>query len=335
MRDLWPRRPFGGRSKTLPELLVPIVVTMLLVQPSAELPATPGDSTGAELLSDEEILLWASDAPGSEGLPLAEALTERNRDANRHDRIFTSVLQPSLTVLRPDTPNGTAVIVAPGGAYQRIVIDKEGLDIAKWLNGLGVTAFVLKYRLPGEGHRAPSDVPLEDAQRAMRILRCRAEMLRIDPGRVGVIGFSAGGHLAGSLAAYHAASVYTPVDRADRYSARPDFVILLYPVVGCDLARPDALARMPGLRQVVSKYPLPSGVSSEWPPTFLLHAADDATVPAEGSVRLFLALRACGVRAEIHVFQSGGHGFGIRSAEGPVAHWPMLCAEWMRGASIP
>lgn len=311
--------------------LVASVVTTLLVLLAAE---TSADPPGATPLPGEEILLWPGEAPGSEGLPLHETLTERSRDPDHHDRIFTNVLQPSLRVLRPAAANGTAVIVAPGGGYQRVVIDKEGLDIAEWLNGLGVTAFVLKYRLPGEGHAAPADVPLQDVQRAMRVLRSRAEALGIYPERIGIIGFSAGGHLAGSLAAYHGSRVYAPVDEADGHSARPDFVILVYPVVGDDFVEPDALARYPELRKVVSRYPLITGVSKDGPPTFLVHAADDASWHAEGSVRLFEALRAVGVPAEIHVFQNGGHGFGIRNAEGPVARWPMLCGEWMRQLGV-
>jgi len=295
--------------------------------------AEPGPDDAA-LLSGEEILLWPGDAPGSAGLALKETITERSDDPTHHDRIFTGVLSPSLRMLRPPSPSGAAVIVAPGGAYKRVVIDKEGRDISKWLNDLGVTAFVLKYRLPGEGHAAPADVPLQDGQRAVRVLRSRAAALGIDPGRIGIIGFSAGGHLAGALAGYHGARVYASVDEADRLSARPDFVILAYPAASRGFVRPEALARMPVLGQVVSKYPLEGGVSKDWPPTFLLHAADDASVPAEGSVRLFEALHAAGVPAEIHVFRTGGHGFGIKNAVGPIADWPMLCGEWMRALGV-
>jgi acetyl esterase/lipase len=314
-------------------LISTVVATLLLLFPGM-LFAAPADPSDAALLSGEEILLWPSDAPGSEGLSLDEKITERSRDLNRHDRIFTSVLHPSLRVHRPAAPNGAAVIVAPGGAYQRVVIDKEGRDISDWLNGLGVTAFVLKYRLPGEGHATPADVPLQDAQRAIRVLRSRAEELGIDPERIGMIGFSAGGHLAGSLAAYHDLKVYAPLDEADLESARPDFVILAYAAVGRENVEPGALAKLPIRRQVGSKYPLISGVSEQWPPTFLFHAADDGSVPVEDSARLFNALRASDVQAEIHVFQSGGHGFGIRDAVGPVAHWPMLCGEWMRDLGV-
>lgn len=318
---------------------VSAVGALLLVLVSPETPVAPDGSPDAASLPGEEILLWPGDAPGSGELPLQEVFTERSRDPSRHDRIFTGVLRPSLRMLRPAAPNGVAVIVAPGGAYQRFVIDKEGLDVAEWLNGLGVTAFVLKYRLPDEGHAAPADVPLQDAQRAMRVLRGRAESLGIDPQRIGILGFSAGGHLAGSLAAYPDSAVYSPVDDADQQSARPDFVVLVYPVVNTGFTQPDVLERYPGLRLAVSKYPLePSLVqpeaSKEWPPTFLLHTADDPSVSDEGSLRLYHALRAAGEPAEIHVFRRGGHGFGIRNAEGPVARWPALCGEWIRSLGV-
>lgn len=318
------------------------VLAILLVLLPAR-PATPEEPSAATPLSGEEIRLWPGDAPGSEGLALEETLTERSRDPDRHDRAITHVLRPSLSVHRPAAPNGAAVIVAPGGGYQRVVIDKEGGNVAEWLNGLGVTAFVLKYRLPEEGHAAPADVPLQDAQRAMRVLRSRAESLGIDPRRIGILGFSAGGHLAGSLAAYPDASVYAPADAAEAQSARPDFAVLVYPAVGTDFVASDVLERYPGLRQVVSKYPLEPGVSKEWPPTFLLQTADDPSVAAEGALRLFRALRTAGVPAEIHVFQAGGHGFGIRNAKGPrdrggaqapVARWPALCGEWMRSLGV-
>ena len=310
------------------------LATVLLTMLPLDMPESSAGQSVAEPLPGEVILLWPGDAPGSDGLPLRQTVTERSDDPSVNDRAVTGILQPSLTVLRPEDPNGAAVIVAPGGGYQRITFDKEGVDIARWLNGLGVTAFVLTYRLPGEGHAAPAVVSLQDAQRAVRILRSRADELEIDPGRIGIIGFSAGGHLAGTLAADLGSRVYTPVDGADRLDPRPDFVVLVYPVVGSDFVDPDALARYPGLRRVVSEYPLVTGVSKDWPPTFLVHAADDVSWYAEGSVRLFEALRAAGVPAELHVFASGGHGFGIRKAEGPVSSWPVLCGEWMRRLGV-
>jgi acetyl esterase/lipase len=239
-----------------------------------------------------------------------------------------------LRVFRPANPNGAAVIVMPGGAYQRVVVDKEGADICAWLNSLGVTAFILKYRLPDEGHTSGSDVPLQDGQRAMRLVRSRADGWGIDPHRIGVIGFSAGGHLAGTLAGYSTVQVYAPCDEADRQSARPDFVILGYPATGTLAPQPPDFAKLPQSLQIMWKYPTEIGVTKESPPTFLFHAGDDPAVSPAGSLRVYQALRASGVSAEIHVFRSGGHGFGIKDAVGPVALWPTLCGEWLRALGL-
>jgi len=308
--------------------------TTVLALLSAGIHAAPADQPGAVGLPSEEILLWPGAPPGSEDLVLEEHILERSRDPNRRDRAVTGILIPTLTVVRPVSPNGAAVIVAPGGAYERVVIDKEGLDAAEWLSGLGVTALVLTYRLPTEGHTAAANVPLEDAQRAVRVVRCRSETLGIDPRRIGVLGFSAGGHLAGSLAGNPDSGLYAPVDDADACSARPDFVILAYPWVGSRFVQPETLASDPQRRLLLTRYPLESAVSKQWPPTFLFQTADDAAAPAEGTVRLFLALRASGVPAEIHIFAGDGHGFGIKDARGPAAQWPMLCGEWLRALGI-
>jgi acetyl esterase/lipase len=307
--------------------MIETLLAGLLLLPAA-------DAEGAALLGGEEILLWPGPAPGSEGLGFEELLTERSQDPSRHDRIFTHILRPSLRMFRPEKPNGAAVIVMPGGAYQRVVVDKEGADICAWLNGLGVMAFVLKYRLPDEGHVHGSDVPLQDAQRAIRLLRSRAAAQGIDPHRIGVIGFSAGGHLAGALAGYPAAELYAPRDEADRESARPDFVILGYPAVGVLGQRPGEPTALPQRHLLMSKYRVDTGVAKDSPPMFLFHANDDPSVSPEGSIRVYQALRAAGVPAEIHIFRSGGHGFGIRDAKGPVALWPTVCGEWLRALGL-
>lgn len=286
------------------------------------------------LLGGEEILLWPGPAPGSEGVGFDEVLTERSQDPGRHDRIFTRIVRPSLRMFRPERPNGAAVIVMPGGAYQRVVVDKEGADICTWLNGLGVTAFVLKYRLPDEGHADGSLVPLRDGQRAVRLVRSRAGALGIDPRRIGVIGFSAGGHLAGAVAGYPGAQVYPSCDEIDRESARPDFVILGYPATGTLAARPAGPDSLPQRHGLMSKYTVDGGVTKDSPPTFLFHASDDRSVSPDGSIRVYQALRAAGVPAEIHIFRSGGHGFGIKDARGPVSLWPTLCAEWLRALGL-
>jgi acetyl esterase/lipase len=285
-------------------------------------------------LPGEEIPLWPGAAPGSEALGQEEQLTERSQDPARHDRIFTHIVHPSLRLFRPEKPNGAAVVVMPGGAYQRVVADKEGADVCAWLNGLGVTAFILKYRLPDEGHVNGALVSLQDAQRAVRLVRSRAGAFGIDPHRVGVIGFSAGGHLAGIVAGYPDAKVYEARDEADRESARPDFVILAYPAVGVLGQRPGETTAMPQRQELMSKYTVDGGVTKSSPPTFIFHANDDPAVSPEGSIRVYLALRVAGVPAELHVFRSGGHGFGIKDAKGPIASWPMLCGEWLRALGL-
>ena len=307
--------------------MIETLLAGLLLLPAA-------NAEGAALLGGEEILLWPGPAPGSEGLGFEEVLAERSQDPSRHDRIFTRIVRPSLRMFRPENPNGAAVIVIPGGAYQRVVVDKEGADICAWLNGLGVTAFVLKYRLPDEGHADGSQAPLRDGQRAVRLLRSRAVTLGIDPRRIGVIGFSAGGHLAGALAGYSTAQLYPPRDEVDRESARPDFAILGYPAVGALSPRPSDPGPAPQRQQLMSKYAVDNGVTEDSPPTFLFHANDDSSVSPEGSIRVYQALRAAGVPAEIHIFRRGGHGFGIRDAKGPVSLWPTLCGEWLSALGL-
>jgi acetyl esterase/lipase len=187
-----------------------------------------GLASVASAAEPEVIPLWPGAAPGSENLMIEEKITERSADPARHDRIYTQIVTPSLAVHRPAQPNGVAVIVAPGGGYQRVVVDKEGSDTAAWLNRLGVTAFVLKYRLPGEGHANGHNVPLMDAQRAVRLVRARAAEFGADPARIGFLGYSAGGHLAMSVTFFHDRKLREPSDAIDAVSARPDFVVLCY-----------------------------------------------------------------------------------------------------------
>jgi len=238
-----------------------------------------------------------------------------------------------MTVFRPAKPNGAAALIAPGGGYIRVVIDKEGFEIARRLADAGVTCFVLRYRLPKEGWANPGDVALQDAQRAIRLIR--AGGFGIDPKRVLVLGCSAGGHVAASLATGYARKVYAPVDAADAQPARPDVSMLLYPVI--DMAPPFAHA---GSRAaLLGPSPTPDAeatysahrqVTAETPPTFLVHAADDPSVPVENTLSYMAALRAAKVPVESHIFEEGGHGFGIRLARGkPCAQWPDLLVTWL------
>lgn len=292
--------------------------------------AAAGDPT-------ETIDLWPGTPPGMPPTPPVETVTERSTDATYRDRAVEGVARPRLVVFRPARPNGAAMLVTPGGGYRRIVIDKEGYELARWLVERGVTVFVLFYRLPGEGWAARADVPLADAQRAMRIIRHRSERYGIDPARIGALGFSAGGHVCADLMTRFAAAVYAPVDAADAMSARPCLAAPLYPVVTMTGARAHAGSRL----ALLGEAPTPAqeaahsphlNVPADAPPAFLLHAEDDEVVNVENTLLLRAALRARGIPVETHLFARGGHGFGLRLAAGkPVSAWPELFLAWSRG----
>lgn len=277
----------------------------------------------------EVVKLWPGRPPGAPAvLPLTK-ITDRVATTGWQDRYATDVGQPLMTVFRPARPNGAAALIAPGGGYIRVVIDKEGFEIARRLTEAGITSFVLRYRLPREGWADASDVPLQDAQRAIRLIRASGY------NRVLALGGSAGGHVAASLATGHARPLYAQVDAADAHPARPDLSALLYPVI--DMAKPyahtgsrEALLGPSPTPQAETKYSPHRQVTSETPPTFLVHAADDPSVPVENALDYLTALRAARVPAEAHIFEEGGHGFGIRLAQGkPAAAWPDLLLSWL------
>ncbi|MBC6982615.1 alpha/beta hydrolase [Caulobacter sp. 17J80-11] len=283
----------------------------------------------------EIVRLWPGAAPGGEHATATLEIVERSPDpAQYRDRFATGIAEPLMTVFRPARPSGAAVLIIPGGGYKRVVIDKEGFEAARRLNAAGVTAFVLRYRLPADGWAAGPDAPLQDAQRALRIIRADAARYGLDPARVAVLGFSAGGHLAASLAARHAQPVYAAVDARDGVSARPDLAGLMYPVI--TMAAPHA---HPGSREYllgatpseerIGAWSRERSVGADTPPTFLVHAADDSAVPVENSLMMFAALRAAKIPSELHVFEEGEHGFGLRLIQGkPAAIWPDLFLAW-------
>ncbi len=280
--------------------------------------------------ADEVVPLWPGAIPGDRHTVIKPSIEERSRDPQHPDRWVRGVARPSLTVKRAAKPNGAAVLLMPGGGYGFLSYDNEGLEQAAWLNARGVTAFILQYRLPGEGWDQRALVPLQDAQRAMRLIRAGAARYGIDRARIAVLGFSAGGHLAGSLATRHAEATYAPVDSADTQSARPDYAGLIYPVVSLEapfthggsrdaLLGPDAA---PALRHAAS---VETRVTADTPPIFLAQAADDDLVPVANSIAMFSALKAQARPAELHVFEAGGHGFGVRlTATRPASAWPGL-----------
>lgn len=258
-------------------------------------------------------LLWPDGAPGAAG----------NEDADR----------PTLTIYLPSTGGvGTGVVVCPGGGYGTLAMDHEGRQIAEWLNQRGVAAFVLKYRL-GPRYRHPA--PLQDAQRAVRFVRLRAEEFGIGPDRIGIWGFSAGGHLASTAGTHFDAGDPQAADRIDRMSSRPDFMILAYPVISFTTeythrgSRNNLLGPNPD-PQLVENLSNEKQVTPQTPPAFLFHTDEDKGVPPENSILFYLALRKAGVPAELHVYQRGKHGVGLAPQDPVLSTWPDRLDGWLR-----
>lgn len=288
--------------------------------------AGPADPT-------EIIRLWPDGAPGAQGVTVTPIVPERSTDPAFHDRYAQYTTDPILTVFRPERPNGSAMLLIPGGGYRWAVLDKEGYDVARVFAASGTTCFVLRYRLPADGWAAGADAPLQDAQRAIRLIRSRAADYGVDPKKIGVLGASAGGHLAG-LASARTDATYAAVDAGDAVSLRPDLTVLMYPVA--TMADPHVHA---GSRtHLLGETPSPERMAAysleqmDWrgaAPVFLLHAIDDASVPVENSLQLVTTLKAAAVPTEAHLFQEGGHGFGVRLIQGKPAHvWPELVRAW-------
>lgn len=288
----------------------------------------------------ETIDLWPKAAPGAPDKLPEETVDERSADSLVNDRAVYGISRPRMAVFRPDRPNGAAVLITPGGGYRLVVVDKEGYEMGRWLAARGFTAFILFYRLPGEGWQSGPDTPLADAQRAMRLIRNKAKDYAVDPERVAAMGFSAGGHVCADLAARFAVPVYAPVDQADRLSARPHCAAPIYPVVSMDASIAHAGSR----RLLLGSEPTTAleaahspdrCVPADAPPHFLLHAEDDDVVPVENSLRLRAALKARAIPLEMHLFANGGHGFGLRKAVGkPVEAWPELWRAWARSVGL-
>ena len=283
---------------------------------------------------DETITLWPGGAPGMPAVPPLERIVQRATDPSLTDRSIEHVRTPRMTVFRPLRPNGAGVLVMPGGGYRYVVIDKEGHEIGRWLSARGFTVFVLFYRLPGDGWAAGPDVALSDAQRAMRLIRHHAQEYAVEPERVAAMGFSAGGHLCADLAARHDARTYDPVDAADELSARPMLAAPIYPVISMTAPTAHAGSReqLIGANASAALEAAHSphrNVKPGAPPTFLVHAEDDGAVPVENSLMLRAALREAEVPVETHLFENGGHGFGLRQVVGkPAQAWPDLFLAW-------
>lgn len=241
---------------------------------------------------------------------------------------------PTLSVFLPNTqkPNQTAVIIFPGGGYSHLAIDKEGTKVAKWLTTLGISAFVLKYRLPSDQIMKNKNIgPLQDAQEAVRYVRENATKWNIDPNKIGTIGFSAGGHLASTLATHYNDKVYA---NSSTVSARPDFSLLIYPVISMQNeithkgSQINLLGNNPS-QQLIDSFSNEQKVTAQTPPTFLVHATDDTAVIPENSINYYLALKKNGVNCELHLYENGGHGFGL-GVEKTSKYWTKDCEEWLK-----
>jgi len=288
-----------------------IIGTVLAVSASAQRAAA----------SHEVELLWPEGAPGAKGSAGGD--------------------KPKLTIYLPpkQKATGAAVVICPGGGYGGLAMDHEGHQIAEWLNSLGVAGFILEYRHRNSGAGYGHPAPLQDAQRAVRMVRSKAGECNIDPNRIGILGFSAGGHLASTAGTHFDKGNSEAKDPIDRVSCRPDFMVLLYPVISLG----ESFAHKGSGRNLLGDNPEPKlldylsnekQVTPQTPPTFLVHTYEDKVVPAENSIYFYLALRKAKVPAEMHLYQKGRHGFGLGKTVGAASSWPLRCAEWMRGSGL-
>jgi acetyl esterase/lipase len=271
--------------------------------------------------------VWAGEPPeeggniGAERTRLSPKLDRKQVEVTEQTTLITDVTKPTLTIYRPakDKDTGTAVLICPGGGYWDLYWQLEGEEVAAWLNSIGVTGVILKYRVPrrpDEPKGEPARRPLQDAQRAVSLVRRKAGDWGIDPQRIGMVGFSAGGHLVLATATEFEKRSYEPRDEIDRISCRPDFAIAVYSGY---LKPKDKDELSPGLH-----------VPKETPPVFLAHGGEDLISPPEHSVLMYLALRRAGVPAELHVYAGAAHDFGVRPSDQPCSRWTEACATWLR-----
>jgi acetyl esterase/lipase len=286
-------------------------LALVLTVSTAAWAGTPADTTDG---ARAPMPLWPAGAPDAVGNTADDSAT----------------VTPFLPAAGRVT--GAAAVVFPGGGYQHLAMDHEGVQVARWLNSIGVTAFVVKYRL---GPRYHHPTMLRDAQRAVRLVRAHAAQWAVDPARIGVVGFSAGGHMASSVGTHFDVDAATVRDDVALASARPDFMVLVYPVI----TMTDPWAHRGSRTNLLGANPAPelvrllsneTGVTRRTPPTFLVSTQDDQTVPIENTLRFHDALAADSVPVEMHVFETGRHGFGLAASDPVLSVWPRLCEAWMR-----
>ncbi len=280
--------------------------------------------------------LWTDEIPNAKKTNEVE-----KRDTTEIVRI-SNVQTPDIAVYLPTKANATgqAVVICPGGGYYILAYDWEGTDFAKWLNSKGIAAIVLKYRLPSSNnHITPHLSPLLDAQRALRLTRYHAKEWNIDTSKVGIMGFSAGGHLASTAGTHFDAGKADAKDVIDKLSSRPDFMILVYPVI--TFVKPvmhkgsaEALLGQNSDPKLLEYYSNELQVKADTPPTFLIHAGDDDGVPVDNSILFYQALRAKNIPAELHIYPTGGHGFSLAIGKGYLETWTERCAEWLKSLNV-
>lgn len=277
--------------------------------------------------------LWPNGALGGERQPLREGETVRGPDVAQGS-IVTHVVTPTLSILRPAKPNGAAILIIPGGGYLRVAVGHEGFAVARRFAEVGYTCFVLLYRLPGDGWKARAQAPLQDAQRALRLVHSFVAREGFSENRIGVIGFSAGGHLAAWLTTRRQES-YRPIDAADHLPIKAAAAAFLYPVIMMEgrfahsESRRQLLGAVPN-RQEMRAFSLDQDIAPDSPPVFLAHALDDPTVSYENSLAMLSGLRAARIPAECHLFENGGHGFGLSTPGAAPAEWPELFTAFAR-----
>ena len=289
------------------------VCTFTIVATAFSAPAVAMDTRTPDAVE----VLWPKGAPGAKGSEEGD--------------------NPSLTVYLPrkEKATGAAVVICPGGGYGHLAMGHEGHEIARWLNSIGVAGFILKYRHRNSGAGYGHPAPLQDAQRAISLVRYRAKERNIDPARIGILGFSAGGHLASTAGTHFQKRYYDAKDSVDNAGCRPDFIILIYPVISLTEwfshsgSRNNLVGKNPD-KKLVETLSNEKQVTPETPPTFLVHTYEDKVVPVENSIYFYIALRKAHVPSEMHIYLKGHHGFGLGKKLGAASSWSIRCAEWMR-----
>lgn len=282
------------------------------------------------IAQEKTMPLWEDNIPGEVIVNFQEEEIYKDNELQSTSKVIV----PTITVFTPSEirANGTSVIIFPGGGYSHLSMNKEGKMVAKWLNSLGITAFLLKYRMPSDLTMKDKTIgPLQDAQEAVRMVRRNAKKWNLDSTKIGIIGFSAGGHLAATLSTNFSEKIYEILDET---SSRPDFTILIYPVISMQdaIANKGSKERLLGTNpteELINKFSCDLHVNSTTPNTFIVHASDDQSVPVENSINYYLALKNNKIKCELHLYEKGGHGFGLGLLD-TSKNWTKDCENWLK-----